>query len=71
MAVQNDGMKSAGHFYGPNDGFVSALEWMRYLTDIIGLQQKARIVIEYDPSRKKCETEIFISEDAPFPQDIR
>lgn len=69
--MQNDSMKKAGRFSGPNDGFLSALEWMRYLTDIVEFNQKTRIVIEYDPSQKKCITEIFIPQDAQFPQDIR
>lgn len=64
-------MNKAGMFSGPRDGFMTVLEWMRYLTDIVRFNQKARIVIEYDPDKEKFFTEIFISQDAPLPQDIR
>lgn len=70
-AAERDGLKRAGWSSGPKNGFDVMLEWMRYLTDIVGFQQRARIVIDYDPNEPKCRTEIFIDKDAPLPTELR
>ena len=71
MEKEATGMKVAGKSYSRRDGFLIALEWMRYLTDIVSFNQKARIVIDYDPDKETFYTEIMLAQDAPLPADIR
>ena len=69
--AERDGLKEAGYISGLKNGFDAALEWMRYLTDVVRFQQRVRIVIDYDPNEPKCRTEIFIDKDAPLPTELR
>ena len=70
MENNDNEMKKAGHQSFQTDGFLTALLMMQYLSAIVKWDEKARIVIEYDPSQKKSAMEIFIPKDAPFPQYI-
>lgn len=64
-------MKLAGRESGKNSIFQAVLGSMKYLTDIVSEKHKARIVFDYDPDNVNWYMTVFISKDAPIPENIR
>lgn len=47
-----------------NEVFTASMELMRGLSNIVGFQKKARIVIDYDPDLRNFTMEVFSQQDA-------
>lgn len=72
-AMMNDEseLRQAGRESGKNSIFQVVFGTMQYLTDIVSMKHKARIVLDYDPDKLNWEMTVFTAKDAPIPENIR
>lgn len=64
-------LRMVGFESGKNSIFRVVFGCMQYLTDVISMEQKARIVLDYDPDALNWTMQVFTAKDAPIPEDIR